>query len=256
MEPEMYTPTIWREHSMTAAQKRDQLNHMETQAAEADSYMAGLAHDFYTIAEADARYLMTAAHPDGPSPAAGVDAAKLDGHTLAEILAMSVPAYCIGMYGGGAMPDGYQEADGTNGTPNYQGYIPRGSGNGVTPGTTGGSNSITPTANAFTTGATTLTDNQIPAHDHTYTDKQNNTAVGGSGGYDRNAWWIQGAYGLDIPRTTLTTEPGNVTVRTAHSHAGSTFAWTGYKDSAGTSQAGALDIRPACRAVKFIMRLP
>jgi hypothetical protein len=255
MEPEMYTPTIWREPSMTAAQKRDQLNHMETQAAEADSYMAGLAHDFYTIAEADARYLMTAAHPDGPSPAAGVDAAKLDGHTLAEILAMSVPAYCIGMYGGGAMPDGYHEADGTNGTPDYRGYIPRGSGSDVTPGTTGGSNSITPTANAFTTGATTLTDNQIPGHDHTYVDKQNSVGICSSGS-DRYAYWRGVAPGTDILRDTLTTEPGAVTVRTAHSHAGSSFKWTGYKDSAGTSHAGELDIRPACKGVKFIMRLP
>ena len=175
--------------------------------------MNAFPHDYYTINEADNRYLRTALHPDGASPAAGVDASLLDGYTLAQIVAMSVPAYCIGMYGGGQIPDGYQEADGTNGTPNYQGYIPKGAGSGTTPGTTGGSNSITPTANAFTTGATTLTDNQIPAHDHTYTDKQNNTAVGGSGGYDRNAWWIQGDYGLDIPRTTLTTEPGNVTVR-------------------------------------------
>lgn len=252
----VYSPTVWKEHSMTSAQKVSALNNAETQHATAISYMNAFPHDFFLINEADNRYLRTALHPDGASPAAGVDASKLDGHTLAEILAMSVPAYCIGMYGGGQIPDGYAECTGATGTPNYQGYLPKGAGSGVTPGTTGGSNSITPTANAFTTGATTLTDNQIPGHDHTYTDKQNNSTTGAGAGSDRGAWWVAGDYGRDFTWNTLTTEPGAVTVRTAHSHAGSTFAWTGYLDSTGTSQAGALDIRPACRAVKFIMRLP
>ena len=247
----VYIPSVWLEHGHTGSQKAALLNHAETQHGEAISYMNNLSHDFYTIAEADSRYIHTPAYPGGASPAAGVDAAKLDGHTLAEILAMSVPAYCIGMYGGGAMPGGYQEADGTNGTPNYQGYIPRGSGNGVTPGTTGGSNSITPTANAFDSPDCTLTDNQIPKHQHGYTDIQNGTA---------RAWAFYAVSavlaGGDISKTTTTTEPGAATSRTAHKHAGSTFAWTGYKDSTGASQAGELDIRPACRAVKFIMRLP
>ena len=97
----------------------------------------------------------------------------------------------------------------------------------------------------------TLTDNQIPKHLHAYNDIQNGTTVAGG-----MAGVTAIHAGGDTSKTTTTTEPGGVTTRTAHKHTGSTFAWTGYKDSAGTSHAGALDIRPACRAVKFIMRLP
>lgn len=247
----VYTAYTWCEHSMSSTEKRDQLNHLETQAAEANSYMAAFPHDFYSISEADARYLMTASHPDGPSPAAGVDAAKLDGYSLAEILAMSVPAYCIGMFGAGDVPDGYAECDGTSGTPNYQDYIPKGAGSGVTPGTTGGSNSITPTANAFDSADHTLSTNEIPKHQHSYNDATNGQNIHNTG--TPGAGWNIAA---DISRTTTTTEPGAVTAGTSHKHAGSAFTWTGYLDENGASQAGALDIRPACRAVKFIMRLP
>ena len=251
----VYVAYTWREHSMTAAQKRDQLNHAETQVAEADSYMAAMSHDFWTIAQADARYYRTAAHPSGRSDTGagcGIDATKLDGYTLAEIVAMAVPAYAIGMFGAGAIPSGYHECDGAAGTPNYQDYMPKGAGSGVTPGTTGGSNSITPTANAFNSPDHTLADNEIPAHTHGYTDKQNNGTVVGALTYNS----IINLQSGDITITTITMEPGSRTSRTAHNHPGSTFSWTGYKDSIGADQAGALDIRPACRAVKFIMRLP
>lgn len=250
----VYVAYSWKEMSLTAIQKRDQLNHMEGQAAEADAYMAALGHDVWSIAESDSRFYRTPAHPSGRSDTGagcGIDAAKLDGYTLAQIVAMSVPAYCIGMYGGGQIPDGYAECTGAAGTPNYQGYLPKGAGSGVTPGTTGGSNSITPTANAFDSPDCTLTDNQIPKHRHGYTDVQNNTVANGT---PDTAMAFNA--GSNFNRTTSTAEPGGVTTRTAHKHTGSTFAWTGYKDSAGTSQAGELDIRPACRAVKFIMRLP
>jgi hypothetical protein len=235
---------------MLAAAKATALNNAETQYEEAIDYMDNLAHDFYSIAEADSRYLMTADHPDGPSPAAGVDAAKLDGHTLAEILAMTVPANAIGMFGAGSVPAGFAECNGSGGTPDYRGYIPRGAGSGVTPGTTGGNNAATPTC-SFETPETTLTDNQIARHTHGYYDTQ--TATGSLGSTHTDAY----QYGAsDILRTTTTTEPGGITTRTAHKHTGCSLTWTGYKDEAGASQSGALDIRPACRAVKFIMRLP
>lgn len=213
--------------------------------------MDAFPHDFFLINEADARYYRTAAHPSGRSDTGagcGIDASLLDGYTLAQILAMAVPAYAIGMFGAGTIPDGYHECDGAAGTPDYRGYIPKGAGSGTTPGTTGGSNSITPTANAFDSPDCALTDNQIPGHQHGYSDVRNYTFNNiGAGGYTR---------GAVISRTTTTTEPGAVTTRTAHKHTGCSFAWTGYKDATGASQSGALDIRPACRAVKFIMRMP
>ena len=249
----VYSPSVWLEHGHTSAQKVTLLNHAEGQYGEGISYMNAFPHGYYTINEADNRYLHTALHPLGASPSTNVDASKLDGYTLSEIIAMSVPAYCIGLFGAGDVPNGFAECDGSQGTPNYQGYIPKGAGSGVTPGTTGGSNSITPTANAFDSPDHTLADNEIPKHMHGYVDKQNNSTDPGGLTYDNQVYYFNGS---DITRTTITMEPGGTTSRTAHKHAGSTFSWTGYKDSTGTSQAGALDIRPACRAVKFIMRLP
>ena len=68
-------------------QKVDQLNHLETQAEEASQYISDMAHDQYTVEESDNRYYHTPLHPSGQSPAAGIDAAKVDGYTRAQILA-------------------------------------------------------------------------------------------------------------------------------------------------------------------------
>ncbi|MFA4886177.1 MAG: hypothetical protein WC601_10455 [Desulfotomaculaceae bacterium] len=247
-----YTPTIWLEHSMSAAQKLTALKNLECQAEEATTYMAAFQHiDIYTAAEANARYYRTASHPSGRSDTGagcGVDAATVDGYTLAQLLALSVPAGLICMYGAGAVPAGYRVADGSSGEIDLQNMLVKGSGSGVAPGSTGGNNSVTPTASNFTTPDTTLADNAIPQHYHTYNDRQNNVIL--LGAYGGNGWKLTSEYS----RTTATTEPYAVTTRTAHNHPGCSFTWTGYKDEAGNSQAGALNIRPACRAVRFLVR--
>ncbi len=249
----VYAPTAWKEKNMTTQQKVDGLNNIECIYDESITYMNALAHDIHTKVEADARFYKTPSHPSGRSDTGegcGIDAAKLDGMTLAEILAAALPAGSIGMWGAGALPTGFHECDGLNSTPNLQGYMIKGAGNGVTPGSSGGSNSATPTAGSFTSPGCTLTDNQIPRHTHDYLDWTNTTINWQSaegGGPRKNGEFRTIA--------TTTTQPGAVSVRTAHSHANCSFTWSGYLNDQGVHQGvSTLDIRPACRAVKFIVK--
>ena len=152
------------------------------------------------------------------------------------------------MFGAGTIPDGFLECDGTNGTQNLQGYMVKGAGSGVAPRATGGSNTITPMAPLFETAEHLLADNEIPAHTHVYNDEVNANTMTGS------IFTVGSTMGGPINRTTITTEPGGALTRTAHAHQNGSFSWTGYKDEAGASHNGALDIRPSCRAVKFVMR--
>lgn len=251
-----YSAHVWLEHeTLTEAAKIALLNHAETQHEEAIQYMTDKAHDFYTIAEADARYARTPTHPSGRSDTGhgcGLDAATVNGYTLAQVLAAAFPTGSMVMFGAGTLPENWEVCDGAGGNPNMQGYIPKGAGSGVTPGSTGGSNSLTPTASAFTNPDCTLTDNQIPRHQHTYTDNYNDPFHGN----DADGWAanIGNPPTTTISRTTEDTSPGNYTTRTAHNHTGSYITWTGYLDSGGNSVSGALDIRPACRTVRFIRR--
>jgi hypothetical protein len=138
--------------------------------------------------------------------------------------------------------------DGTNGTPNMQNYIPKGAGGGDDPGDVVGNNSVTPTAPTFTSENCTLESNQIPRHTHNYVDKTPNTATSCS---TFSAGWLKSGY---ITRTTLTCEPGGVISITPHNHPGGTITWTGYKDESDATISGALNIRPACRGVRFLLR--
>lgn len=250
-----YVPTTWKESGMTSSQKADAMNNLETQYDEAIAYMGAMTHDdrYYTKSEADAKYYRTSSHPSGRSDTGegcGIDAAKCDGYTLSQILSASIPYQAIGMWVGGSIPNGFAECNGLYGTPDMRNRIPKGCGEGTTPRSIGGSATTTPTADTFNSPGCTLTDNQIPNHQHSYNDITNiltNTDVSAT-----HYWWSPGA---DITRTTETTEPGAVTSRTAHYHNGNLFAWTGYKDMNDNEHTGALDIRPLSRAVKFIMRL-
>lgn len=247
-----YSAHIWKEHELlTEAQKIDLLNHLETQHEEAMQYMTDRAHDFYTIAEADARYIRTPLHPSGRSDTGhgcGINAATLDGLTKAQILAGAFPSGAIVMFGSGTIPENFDVMDGTNGTPNMQNYIPKGAGGGDDPGDIVGNNSVTPTAPTFTSENCTLATNQIPRHTHNYIDLVNTLVYIGSI-YNRGPV-AKGA----ITRTTLTTEPGGAISITPHNHPGGSITWTGYKDESNNSISGALNIRPACRGVRFLLR--
>ncbi len=243
---------MWREHSLPAEQKISFLNNLETVHEESIAYMDAMPHDIYTIAEADARYYRTPSHPSGRSDTGegcGIDAAKCDGYTLAQILAAAIPEGAIGMWKAGALPDGFQECNGLSGAPDLRDYMPKGAGLGVTPGSSGGSNTASPTANAFDSPDHLLADNEIPKHQHSYLDWTNNTSL-----YQYNS--SGGGYRGTTYRTVATTltQPGAVSTRTAHKHTGSLFSWTGYLDDDSTHHDGQLDIRPLSRAVTFIMR--
>jgi len=245
-----YSKHIWKEHAGSASDKCGWLNHAETQYEEAIQYMTDLAHDFYTIAEADARYARTPSHPSGRSDPDSLDADTVDGYTKAQILGGAFPAGAIVMFGSGTIPDGFAECDGSGGTPNLQDYIPKGAGGGDDPGDYGGSNFVTPTADSFTSSDCTLTDNQIPRHTHTYSDTRNYTTT-----CDTYATYPARAQGSVLTRTTSTTEPGGYSARTAHNHAGCTITWQGYYDEDSNYVEGQLDIRPACRGVRFLVKL-
>ncbi len=238
---------------MLAAAKITGLNNLETIHEESITYMDAMPHDIYTIAEADARYYRTPAHPSGRSDTGEgclIDAAKVDGYTLSQILAAAIPEGAIGMWKAGALPDGFQECNGLSGAPDIRDYMPRGAGLGVTPGSSGGSNTATPTAPLFDSPDHLLTDNEIPKHQHTYLDRTNDTGICGVDNLGGGGFRTAGT----ISRTTKTTEPGAVVTRTAHKHTGCRFSWTGYLDDDDVHHDGALDIRPLSRAVTFIMR--
>jgi hypothetical protein len=154
------------------------------------------------------------------------------------------------MWGAGAVPTGFYECTGLNSTPDMQNYIPKGAGGGITPGQTGGSNTPTPTAGSFNSPNHLLTDNEIPKHQHTYSDVTNLSA-----GYAWSAYSNFYKNSGDAYKTTDKIYPGGYSSRTTHNHPGCAFTWSGYLNDQGVHQGtGTLDIRPACRAVKFIMR--
>lgn len=243
-----YSKHIWEEHTGSASDKCGWLNHAETQYEEAIQYMTDLAHDFYTIAEADARYARTPSHPSGRSDPDSLDADYVDGYTKAQILAGAFPSGAIVMFGSGTIPDMFEECDGSGGNPNLQDFIPKGAGGGDDPGDYGGSNSITPTASSFTSPDCTLSDNQIPRHTHDYSE----TACQTTGGFGNPTGRLPRVFAAN--RSTYNIMPGNYTTRTAHNHTGCTISWTGYNDEDDEYVSGALDIRPACRGVRFLVR--
>jgi hypothetical protein len=245
----MYVPTIWSEYEMSEAEKIIALNNLETQADEIATYAASFEHEnFYTKAEATARYFRTASHPSGRTDTGagcGIDAALLDGQTLAQILQKIMPLKAIGMFAG-ATPARFMECDGSNGTRDLREKYLRGAGGSIANGDTGGSNSLIPTCPNFDSLETTLTSAQIPSHTHSYVDRSANSASAGTGdgGYQRSSTY----------RTAATTDTNGGTTTTPHKHSGCSFAWTGYKDEGGITRTGAFDKRPPSRAVKFITR--
>lgn len=248
-----YVPAVWIEHGHTSTEKRDRLNHLETQHAEMVYYTENLAHNIYTKAEADARYYRTAAHPSGRSDTGagcGIDADLLHGLSLADVLELGIPAGMIGMWGAGDLPSGWIECTGASSTPNMQDRTPFGCGAGVTCGATGGVNSVTPTASSFDSSETTLTSAQIPKHRHVFSDKTPNSTTGE--GYSSSP--ITFTTGK-VAKTTGNILPGDYSSMAAHKHSGNTFTLTGYTgDLTGAAVAGSVDNRPPSRAVKFIMR--
>jgi hypothetical protein len=239
--------TTWAEAGMTAQAKVVALTNLESIYADAIDYMTNMVHDIYTQTQADSRYYKTPNHPGYVPEGAGsgIDATYLGGASLAKVLAGSLPSGVIGMFGLGTIPAILQECDGSNGSPDLRDFFIRGAGNGINPGSTGGSNNITITAPTFSTSGHILASNEMAQHNHTFDDVYNGfgSSTGGPNGPNNSS------------RTDNTISTNGLTGGTAdpHSHADGTFTWTGYKDADGVIHNGAYDNRPEFIAVKFVM---
>jgi microcystin-dependent protein len=223
---------------MTVTQKVDALNHLETQYDEIVSYINTHTHTdrYYTKSEMDSKYYSSSNDGHG----SGFVCETLDGYTATQILNSAIPPGLIAIWNGevGTVPAGWVVCNGSNGTPDLRDRFVIGAGGSYPRGTTGGSKNVTPTC-TFTSAGHTLTDAELPAHTHSYTDRKNNTGS------------VYGPYYSlttvsDISRTSYYTCSSTQTYtgsRIAHSHENSSLSIT------------QLDIRPPYVAKLFIMKL-
>ena len=248
-----HTITSWLEYGMSTSQKVDALNNAEKVYDDAGAYLLAMAHAIWTKAEANSRFYKTPSHPDGRSDTgagSGINAQFLDGKSLADIIAGGLPRGAIGMYGLGTIPPQLQECDGSNDSPDLRDFFLCGAGGNVTPGSTGGQNSLTPTALNFNSPDHILTAGELPKHSHTYSDNWN-PGSSMSSDYGAVYYWYAVAHSRSATTDTIngyangTPDP--------HSHAGCTFLWSGYKDENGVHHGGALDNRSPYIVVRFCM---
>ena len=251
-----HTATAWSESGMdspgASTVRVAALNNLELTYDDAMYYMNNtFVHNIYTKTECNTnnKYYRTANHPSGRSDTGvgcGINAAYLSGKTLADIQAGSLPHGAIGMWGLGSIPGVLQECNGANGSPNMQNYFLRGASPNYPPGSTGGQNSLTPTANNFTSPGHSLTVDELPPHTHNVDDMDNSVGLVGtliSNGINHE---------LHTANTTSTNGYENGT-SDIHNHDNCTFTWTGYKDEDGNSHSGVLDNRPPYIVVRFVM---
>lgn len=249
-----YVPTIWAEN-MTTENKVNGLNNLETICSEGTAYIDAMLHDssYYTKTSADSTFYRSPSHPSGRSDSGHgchIDASSVDGYTKTQLLAQAVSAGIIAVWAltQASIPAGWQICDGTGVSPDLQGRILLCAGNGYNPGQTGGASSVTPTAANFTTAAVALTDNQIPKHQHTYTDTYNTTQLWGYG---------TAVYGPATGHTVATSGINGINNVScaAHSHENSSFTWSGYYDQINALQSGALPILPPYKAYYYILKV-
>ena len=223
-----YTKTAWTvEMEITSTL----LNKLETQYTAAKYDVDNHDHDdtHYTKTEMDAAFF----HGGNDGAGSGCDADTLEGHEAMYFAGVGVPSGLILMFSG-ATPSGWYDCDGNNGTPDLRDRFVVGAGSSYSVGNAGGSASVTPTA-TVTVAAHSLTVDEIPTHNHGYTDKYRD---GIKVHYNEAAASGSVATGpSDHSRNTGTTGAGD-----AHGHPGSTFD--------GESQ----NNLPPYYALKFIMK--
>ena len=247
-----YVPTIWQENAMTQTQKINGLNNLETQAADGLAYIDAFLHDdtYYIQALATSTFFRTAAHPSGRNdgPGSGLNAASVDGYTLAQLQALAIPSGAIALWGKSvaSISASWLFMNGQNGTIDTRGRILICSGNGYSPGTLGGAASVTPYANAFDLDPVILTTNQIPRHQHSYSDKYNPWGPGSTGG----------SHIYPTPRTVATSSVSGIPNidPIGHPHENNTFTWTGYYDENNVYHAGSLPLLVKSRAYAWILK--
>ena len=186
-------------------------NHLETQwdyiKAEADAH----THDtrYYTKPLADTTFFSTSFY-------AGFDADKLDGSHLSDIIANVMPIGAIMIWSGtdANIPAGWAICNGGSGTPDLRDKFVIGSGGAYAIGNTGGAFS-TAISGSITIGDHAITNDEMPLHTHTYSDKSNTPFT------DQTTNYV--SYPITLAYTTRTT--GSDGSGGAHGHAGSTITF-------------------------------
>ena len=250
--------TVFQENQMTTSSKVNGLNELEGQAATGKTYIDNFLHDdrYFTQSYCNATFYRTPSHPLGRNdgPGSGLDALTVDGYSLAQIQAMAISSGIIAIWAKSAAstPDAWLLMDGTNGTLDTRGRLLLCAGGSFFPGTTGGSPSVTPYTSGFDTNSCTLADNEIPQHQHTYTDHYCLTSTyqcmyitvvqtlpKADGSTDQTTWGINGQTNM---------------ARAGHVHTANSCTFTGYYDQNGVLQTGALLLLPACSAYCWVLK--
>lgn len=228
----MYTPTVWKEN-MNMAAKLAALDNMENMYTESTTYITSINHDslYYTKAQADDKFYTS----ENDGHGSDLICETLDGMTMGEIVSEIFPHNIIALWAGliADIPTGWHICDGTNGTPDLRDRFLIHVGGTMSPGDTGGSDTITSTA-TISVANHTLTAAQIAKHTHTAEDKYSGGALGVS------------KYTKDIAEAILTSMEricDNTGGGQAHNH---TATWT------GTSNQNKL---PPYFALCYIMRV-
>lgn len=237
---------------MTEAQKLTALDAMETQYDEGIAYIDAMMHDsvYFTQAEMDATYYRGPSHPSGRSDeghGSGVDAASVDGYTLAAIQQQALPPGCITFWCGSqaSIPTNH----GWNLWTPGKGKFIMAAGLVYEEESENDIDYVYPeTAGGFTSTGTAITGTQIANHVHVYPDRA------GCGVYPYGA--ATGAACSVITyanRTTTTVDNLANAASAAHTHE-CTLEWTGYYDSENVLHNGPLDLYPHYKALCWVIK--
>lgn len=226
-----YVKTTWTSSTIVTTTN---MNNLETQYDEA--YAAAVAHNhddrYYTKTECDGWFWN--ASNDGPGSGCDADMLYYAGGNkhYADFGAGGVQQYTIIMWEGVALPPGWVECNGTNGTPDLRESFVIGAGGSYSVGASGGNNAWTQNYPIIVT-LYTLTVSDLPVHSHTWTDNYDNN-FSGKGGGDAPASYAARTNGGG---TTNATGGGG-----SHGHANSyaTINWT--------------ENKPPCVALRYIMK--
>jgi hypothetical protein len=265
----VYLVTEWSE-VMTSGAKVNALNNLDGLASQGVSYIDAFYHDLsnpLSVANyrtqdqcnatpADGGYFRGPLHPSGRNDgdSSGLNAKYVDGYSLADLLALAVPSGAIAAWAKSiaSIPSTWLYMDGNNGTLDARGRLLVCSGNGYTPGQTGGTDSVTPGTVTFNPTTVALTTNQIPKHQHPYSDTDNQISgmVGSTSGFPLNGENSN----QDSSKTTTGVNGYSNASPFPHGHDGSQFQFTGYLDQDNNAQTGALPIMPRSKAYAWIVR--
>jgi hypothetical protein len=224
----MYSPTVWREHSMTTAQKLTALDNLEGMYAEAVSYIDGITHSslYYTDAQASAKFFTSATDGSG----SGLIAATLDGMGADQIIAAGTPSGNIAWW---------SICNGLNGTPDLRNRFIVGAGSHYAKDAAGGANTVT-TTGTVTVAGHALTGGEIAKHDHgTFPDYY---ASGSGRDYASPGIGSPTTSSMGPSNSSHDTSTGSVGSGDAHSHTAS-FAGSANQEK-----------RPTFYAICYIMK--